>query len=96
MNLTTLNSSLEDIEDNDLENAISKLKKFLRNWIVTNGVKSCAVSDLLLHLKKYPCFSTLPKDARTLLHTPRNCNIIDVPPGKYCHFGLINNIMETL
>lgn len=92
--LAASESSLEDIEDNDPEKATSELKNFLRNWAVINGVKSCAVSDLLSHLKKYVCFSTLPKD--TLLCTPRKCDVIDVPPGKYCHFGLINGIMESL
>jgi len=42
------------------------------------------------------CFSTLSKDARTLLRTPRKCDVIDVPPGQYCHFGLSNGIRETI
>lgn len=97
--LAILDSSLEDTEDtiqNNPEKATLRLKTFLRNWTVTNGVKSCAVSDLLSHLKKYPCFSALPKDARTLLHTSRTCDVIDIEPGKYCHFGLTNGIIETL
>ncbi|RLU16246.1 hypothetical protein DMN91_012006 [Ooceraea biroi] len=95
-NQDTLYSLLEDIEDNDPETATLDLQKFLRNWAVTNGVKSCAVSDLLSHLKKYPLFSTLPKDARTLLRTPRKCNVINIQPGEYCHFGITNGIIETL
>lgn len=92
--LTNLDLSLEEIEY--VQKATSEFKIFLRNWAIIHGVKSCAVSDLLSQLKKYPCFSTIPKDVRTLLHTPRKCDIIDVKPGKYCHFGLTNGIMETL
>lgn len=97
-NLITLDSSLddEDTNQNDSERTTLEFKNFLRNWTITHGVKSCAVSSLLSHLKKYPCFSTLPKDARTLLHTPRKCDVIDVEPGTYCHFGLTNGILETL
>lgn len=94
--LTTLHSFLEEVEDNDQDKTTSEFKNILRNWTVKHAVKNSAVSDLLFYLKSHPCFSTLPKDARTLLHTPRKCNIIDIEPGQYCHFGLINDIMYTI
>ncbi|XP_077259700.1 uncharacterized protein LOC143896019 [Temnothorax americanus] len=93
--LATLHSSLEESEDSDQDEATSEVENFLSNWTVKHLIKNIAVTDLLSHLKKYPYFSTLPKDARTLLHTPRKCNTIDIEPGKYCHFG-IANIMDTI
>lgn len=85
----------DDVED-DSDKATLEFKNFLRNWTIKHAVRNNAVSDLLLHLKKHPCFSTLPKDARTLLCTSRKCNIIHIEPGTYCHFGLIDGIIDTL
>lgn len=48
------------------------------------------------HLKRYPIFSTIPKDARTLLCTPRKSDVIDVQPGEYCHFGITHAIFEII
>lgn len=50
------------------------------------------VNGLLSVLRKNTS-APFPKDARTLMKTPRNTKIYDMPPGKYCHFGLKNAIV---
>lgn len=94
--MNTSNSFMKDIVDNGHKKAKLEMQDFLRQWAIKHKVKGSALSDLLSHLNKYSLFSALPKDARTLLQTPRKCEVIDVPPGKYCHFGLSNGIKEIL
>lgn len=49
------------------------------------------------HFRTFSCFSNLPKDARTILSTPRNRIIISkVEPGEYIHFDLKSKIIESL
>lgn len=101
--LDTSDSPSEEIEDDPVQidsdeteynsdKATLELKNFLRSWTIKHTVGNNAVSELLSHLNKYSCFYTLSKDVRTLLRTPRKCNIIDIEPGTYCHFGLIKMV----
>ncbi|KYM94120.1 hypothetical protein ALC62_15262 [Cyphomyrmex costatus] len=48
----------------------NKLKNFLTNWSLKNHITHTALSSLLQELKNYQHFSTLPRNARTLLGTP--------------------------
>ncbi|EZA49828.1 hypothetical protein X777_11809, partial [Ooceraea biroi] len=38
----------------------------------------------------------LPLDPKTLLKTPKNIIVRDVPPGEYVHYGLKNAILDLL
>lgn len=70
-------------------------KSELAEWTIKNKITHTALNSLLLILKKHKCFASLPKDARTILHTkPIDiCKIRDVNPGKYYHFGIENGII---
>lgn len=72
------------------------LNENLAKWTVKFKVSHSAVSGLLKILKGHSCFDNLPADCRTLLQTPRRIPVIDIHPGKYCHFGLrsgLNNVL---
>ncbi|CAI6375843.1 unnamed protein product [Macrosiphum euphorbiae] len=66
----------------------------LADWSIQNKIAHTALNSLLLILRKHKCFSTLPKDARTILHTKsvELCKMRIVDPGKYYHFGIENGI----
>ena len=66
----------------------------LANWAGTFNVTHAALSALLCILCNY--FPNLPKDARTLLKTPRAVNTIKVDNGSYYHFGVANGIKKIL
>lgn len=46
-------------------------KSLLCDWAVTNNVNHVALTRLLKILRTHECFSNLPVDPRTLLHTPK-------------------------
>lgn len=69
--------------------AAHSIEDKIRNWAITESVNKSSVSKLLKILKNNnEDTSGLPCDYRTLVHTPRCREIIDVDPGKYCHLGL--------
>lgn len=54
-------------------------------------------NSILSLLRTHSCFSSLPKDVRTLLQTPHKClSISSVPPGEYLHFDLELGIVDSL
>jgi hypothetical protein len=61
----------------------------LRNWAVDSRIPLVHVSSLLKLLNSKADLSYLPLCASTLLHSKRGKFVfIDVPPGKYYHFGV--------
>ncbi|XP_063918815.1 uncharacterized protein LOC135134131 [Zophobas morio] len=68
----------------------------IRNWILQYRtlLSQQAINDLLQILRQGGY--NLPKNARTLLQTPRPCNIIDVLEGHYYHFGVARGILNNL
>lgn len=78
----------------DLPNEFEDYKTFLIEWKLSNNITSNATSELLKFLNKngHP---DLPKDCRTLMQTPKQRLIIDIPPGKYVHISLKNSL-ETI
>lgn len=84
------NSSYSD----NLENVVN-IGDFLREWF--HGVKflpKSALTSLLKGLRHW--FPSLPKDARTLLGTPRNVEISDMGKGLYHNFGLSEMLCNKL
>lgn len=80
----------EDEIDDNYDDA-EKYKDFLMTWTHQYGIQKNAVSDLLKFLKANGC-NFLPADSRTLLHTPTRREIVRLPPGEYCHIGLVKAI----
>lgn len=74
-------------ESDDEAEAQVDVETFLIQWKHSCNVSSHALSLLLVYLKA-TAFPNLPKDARTLLHTPQNREVVDIAPGKYVHMGL--------
>lgn len=55
------------------------------------------VNSILEVLRTHPCFSTLPKDCRTLLKTPRVTHpTFHIAGGEYLHLGFETGILSTL
>ncbi|CAG7716963.1 unnamed protein product [Allacma fusca] len=72
------------------------LREFICQWTSGHKIPHNAVSELLQHLKTYKEFSSLPRDARTILKTPRSTDVKIISPGKYVHFGIENNLIRIL
>jgi len=88
LNINTL------IDDDFIFNTEKSFCFELADWSIQNKIPHTALNSLLLILRKHKCFSSLPKDARTILHTKpielSKMRIVD--PGKYYHFGIENGI----
>lgn len=70
----------------------------LSEWALKHNINHRALSDLLGILKENFDNTTLPKDPRTVLKTPRNTGslIDEIKPGFYFHFGLENSLKNLL
>ena len=68
----------------------------LSYWALLFGISHTALSALLLILTTALPAEQLPKDARTLLDTPRKTVIRRVLPGNYFHYGLLRGIVDEL
>ena len=68
----------------------------LANWAVGSNISHSALSGLLCILRNY--HPDLPKDARSILKTPRTettvNSIISVSGGSYFHFGLETGLRQ--
>ncbi|XP_046407945.1 uncharacterized protein LOC124172544 [Ischnura elegans] len=82
------NSVVEEVE--------ASFQDKLAIWAIENNVTQSSMSKLLAILKEHPCHSSLPRDARTLLRTPRRTVVKDMAPGKYCYFGFLGIIKIAL
>jgi len=74
-----------DTQDEDIEVVIAK-------WANRNNVCHSVLNALLVSLSKFHYFKNLPKDSRTLLHTPVKTVLKDIKGGVYYHFGISNEI----
>lgn len=74
-------------------------KQELQQWVCKFNISHEATTSLLQILKNVTNVSelhNLPSNSRTLLHTPKDVPLRDVPPGKYFHYGLKNAIVDQL
>ncbi|XP_051153561.1 uncharacterized protein LOC127276905 [Leptopilina boulardi] len=80
------NDNLEDAEyvrDKKSE----KFNTSITLWALAFGIPHIALTALLIILRTHTDL-IIPRDSRSLLHTPRNVDIINMDgDGKYCHFG---------
>lgn len=82
------NSNNSDIIFKDCTN--SNLSDDLSHWAIEFKISHVALNSLVRKLKKYNL--TLPSDARTLLKTQKKAAALDMHDGKYCYFGIANNL----
>lgn len=72
-------------ESEDIELTIAK-------WAVRNSICHSVLDDLLTSLSKHTEFKYLPKDSRTLLHTPSSTVLKNIDGGVYYHFSIVSEI----
>lgn len=90
------NSTPECQTENDQNelNASEFITKF-RMWAFSNPSVTHRCLNELVDLIK-PKYPFLPKDARTILETPRNVEIIKLENGEMVYFGVILNLKARL
>lgn len=82
--------------DNDEKNSCFEDK--LKYWAVHHRISARAINDLLAILI-FAGFSFLPKDSRTLMHTPSKLSIKTVSNGKMWYYGVqkcLKNVFSNL
>lgn len=96
------NSNSNDSEDSTSSSlSISSIEETFQDRLaacfVNNNFTHVQSNNILSVLRTHTCFSSLPKDVRTLLKTPRTPVVVsEVDPGKYIHFSLEAEIVKTL
>lgn len=103
------NTLSTNVEDNSLSNdsdssssltsntssVESSFQERLASCFIKNNLNHVQCNSILSLLRTHPCFENLPKDARTLLNTPRDkIAIFKVEPGEYVHFGIETRISQ--
>lgn len=68
----------------------------IQNWAIDNAITHIAVNELLSILREWLPHDQFPKNARTLLKTPRKVEIIDKAGGQYYYFGIRNHLISCL
>ncbi|XP_026829622.1 uncharacterized protein LOC113562958 [Ooceraea biroi] len=83
-------SSLSVIEDRSFQDRLA-------TCFVNNNLTHVQINNILSVLRTHTCFSSLPKDVRTLLKTPRTPVVVSkIDSGEYIHFPLEAAIVKTL
>lgn len=81
-------SVLGDYDERDQMN-LREFHNDLKDWAISYQIKRAAVNSLLNILKTHIPQNELPKDARTLIETPRATEIYRSDDnGQYWHYGL--------
>jgi hypothetical protein len=89
----------DDINENHFETEEQKanyVKENLREWATYDGIISKKKLDNLLLILN-PVFPTLPKSYKTLLRTPKNLEILELPDGStFWYKGIVRNLDTML
>ncbi len=85
-------SESDDTETGSSSDEISDLRSDMAKWAVRNKATRTSVDELLSLLRKHG--HRLPKDARTLLGTPRHVDAQDLCGGQYLYFGLESGLLK--
>lgn len=92
------NGSDDELDDYESISDPQDLVDELSNWAIVHQVKHTAINTLMNILRSHIPQNTLPKDARTLIQTPRYTKIItdDRLGGQYWHNGLIKILTQVI
>lgn len=74
------------------EKESSNLKTDLAKWAVKNRVMRTSIDELLSVLRQHG--HRLPKDARTLLGTPPQIEVMDLCGGQFLYFGVQTGLLK--
>lgn len=89
------NSEFDSDTDEENENVELSFINKLRIWAVQNQITHVAINELLELLLTLG-LKNLPKNSRTLLHTPRSVQIRSMGSGEYWHNGIEKCLKNTL
>lgn len=81
--------------DSSFKDDHDTFKRKLAIWAKESNVTLIAVNKLLAILRDHG-HPFLPKVGQTLLHTPKQHEILEVDPGYYVHIGIEKNILKLL
>ena len=90
--LQTIASASDSDPDNEEEDPITSK---LASWACRNDVTRTALNELL-HILRNSGHINLPKDARTVLKTPRSVTVLNKAGGDYVYLGIEAGILRTL
>ena len=90
---STDSDNSDDQSASDFDN-VPDLIEDLSGWATRNGCTGSALNDLLFILRKQGL--CVPKDARTLLQTPRRVNTIQKLGGDYLYLGIESDILKVI
>jgi hypothetical protein len=88
-------SSSDSGEDNDPIDENISLGEDIAAWATKNKITRTSLGSLLVILKKHG-HDEIPKDPRTLLHTPRTVPSAPKCGGQFSYFGLKNGVEHIL
>jgi len=99
MNFSDTNLDLIEV-NNELrtsDESTSNLRDRLFLWVIQENITQKSVNSLLQIL--HDCgHDTLPRDARTLMHTPKYATreIKKIAGGSYIHFGVVDGLLRSI
>ena len=82
-----------EVADNLSEDSAPDLVEEVASWEATHKCKRSALNELLYILRRQG--HRLPKDARTLLKTPKMATV-EMCGGQYAYFGITSGIWKVL
>ena len=88
-------TSENDTSFSEVSHEEQDLADSLALWIVKHKCSREGSNELLGILKKHG-HGTLPSDVRTLLRTPRKCDIVPRCGGSYSYFGIESGVVRIL
>lgn len=81
----------------DDEESRHSFSQLLHQCFIDTNIPHTTGNNILKILRTHSCFSSLPKDSRTLLKTPRiQIELSIVEPGEYVHFGFKKGVIKSL
>src|SRR5258705_2114187 len=91
----SLSNNVCDSDTKSITNEKAGFGKIIGNWSLKHNISRNALYNLLRILKpKYP---DLPRDARSLLRTPRTVAVKELScGGKYFHWGILQGLSRKM
>lgn len=81
------------VDDSGLDRTSSV--NFLNKWALKNNITHTALNELLQWFSTNPQVNNLPKDARTVLSTPKQIEKLTMGDGLFHYFGLTPEIKKV-
>lgn len=99
VNFSDTNLDLIEVnnESQTSDESVSNLRDRLFLWGMKENMTQKSVNSLLQILRDCG-HDTLPRDARTLMHTPKHATreIKKIAGGSYIHFGVVDGLLRSI